>query len=397
MRRDRDPRPPVEVIGAAEPEGSLQTIELGGARRASGRGRAVAALLALVIVGGLVLGSDGSDGGGAEGSEDAASPLTGRPAGERDNSHKLPDRTTSTTDRDRETTTTAPSPSPVIEGSTARLVLIGRGPVEVLELGSGESTELNLQSDVFGVLPAEGGLVAVDSGAARFHPLPSGEPVVLGSADYVLDAADAGEVWLIQGSSPYDGSAATLVDLGGRVIAGPIPLSGWAVGAAGDGLLIQAGGRIFEVAVDGDVRPLTSGDALGVSEGRLFAHICDDEAVCSIAVLDPDLRRSRRIEVPDGAGSRFGATVAVQPGGHLAAMQLYTESGTEVAVIDLEGGPHRLVPDVSFVSNVAWLPGDGGLLLARSSEVLRVYERGDKLMVEQLLDRGADQIAVIPR
>lgn len=390
MRRDRDPRPPVEVIGAADDDLSLQTVQLGGRRGGGGRGRAAVALLGLVIVGGLVLGSD--DSGGTDGTEREAADA--KPE-ERDNSQKLPPERPSTTTTERSSSTTAaPPPSPVLVGSTTKIVLVGRGPAEVIDLGSGVETELDLDNDVFGVLAVDGGLVAVDAGVARFHPLPAGDPVVLGSAEFVLDATDPREVWLVSGNGSYEGSVATLVDIGGRVVAGPLSLTGWAIGAAGDGLLLQAGGRIFEASVDGGVRPLISADALGVSEGRLFARVCDDEAVCTIQIFDADLRSSR-VDVPEGAGSRFGATVAVQPDGHLAAMQLYTDNGTDVAVLDLDGGPHRLVPDASFVSSVAWLPGDGGLLLARSSDVLRVYERGDKLIVEQLLDRGADQVFVL--
>lgn len=386
-RRDRDPRPPVEVLGAELPEPSVQRVNVGGDRRRAGPGLVAVAAVVSLLVGGLVLGApDGRDDPSASNSEE-----------ERDNAERVAlkeDRTTTTTRRPRPTTTTV-RPVPLLPGSGTRLLIIANGrEAELLDLSTGESIEVQISRDAYSAVAVQGGAVLSESRTARYRPLPEGEPIDLGDADQVFAHRDPTAVWLLTDSG--DGPVVTLVGIDGRLRSAPISLrDGWVIGAGDEGLIVQAGGRIYELGSGGAVRPIASGEAMGVSEGRLLARTCDDDAVCRFEVWDRDLRTSRPIDAPSTETSYYGATVAVQPGGDLATMQFYGQNGTDLVLVDLGGGPHRVIDDVGAVSNVAWLPGDLGFVVVKQNELLRVYLRGDKVIVEELRDRGGDQVLVI--
>lgn len=387
-RRDPDPRPPVEVLGAEEPTTTLHRVEVG--HRPAPSTRAKRALLAAAVIAvlltGLALG-DSDD-------ESAGTP----PGGERDNSAKLALRESTTTTRQPRRPTTTTLPQPVLAGADVRVLLFSGGrAAELLDLRTGVSTQMELDRNVFVAVPVRGGVVASEARTAIYRPI-DGPPVELGVADLVHAVpGNPGAVWLVADASELAGAQAILVGLDGTLLGGPIVASdGWIVGASAGGLIVQAGGRMYETRPDRSIHAIASGEALGVSEGRLVARRCDDTATCRVEVFDEGLRSSQAIDVPAGTGRYYGASVVVQPGGAKAAVQLYGPAGSTVAIVDLGGGPHRLIEGVDNVSAVAWLPDDLGLLLVKRSEILRAYERGDVLIVEQLRDVGGDQAVVIP-
>lgn len=386
-RRDRDPRPPVEVLGAEEPDAHLQRVEVGSQRNRPGLGLLAIGGVALLLVGGIVLG----------GSDDASDRAAGNGEEERDNAERIglkEERTTTTTRRPRPTTTTV-QPRPLLPGSGVRLLVIANGrEAELVDLSTGETLEVGVFRDAYSAVAVRGGAVLSESRTARFRPLPSGEPVDLGDADQVFPHHDPDAVWLL--TDPGGKPSVTLVGLDGHVRAGPITLrDGWVIGSSLRGMIIQAGGRIYELDDSGEVRPIASGEAIGVSEGRLVARTCDDQARCRFEVWDRELRTSRPLDAPSTETSYYGATIAVQPGGALATMQLYGQNGTDLALVDLDGGPYRLVEGVGSVSAVAWLPGDLGFVVVKQSELLRVQLRGGEILVEELRGRGGDQVLVI--
>jgi hypothetical protein len=397
-RRDQDPRPPVEVLGAEGPGESLQRVAVGGGERGRGKGALAAVAVVAVLLVGLAI--DGEDEAGAPArGEDDAEEGTPSAGGEDDGSSprvSLEEGATTTSRPRRATTTTVPVP--ILPGSDAQVLLVrgGRGS-ELLDLATGVSVGVDIGREAFSVVPVPGGVVAADRGQARYRDLPFGDPVDLGPADQVYGQGDGSSVWLVTGSFYEAGrtTEATLVDLSGRVLAGPMAIDqGWVLGAAGAGLLVQAGGRIYEIDATGDVRPIVSGEALGVSEGRLIARTCDDRAVCHMQVFNRELTAATTLDVPGDTG-RYGATVVVHPDGRRAAVQIFGPEPSSVVLLDLEGGPPQVVTDLFGVSSVAWLPGDLGLLVVKPNDLLRVYQRGDKIMLEELAGRGADLVFVI--
>lgn len=391
-RRDVDQRPPVEVLGSEAPEGSVQRVEVGGGRASRGTGLLVGMAVLAVLVVGLTQG----------GQDDDPSPPTDER--DRDGNEQAAKRKATATTRPRATTTTSlPAPLPLMPGVDIRILLIRQsGPDELLDLGTGETVGVDIGRDVHSSVPVRGGVVVVESPIARYRELPFGKPVDLGEADQVLPGGDDSSVWLLRDS--YDagvGPVAVRVDLAGQVLSGPVGLDeGWIVGASRSGLIAQAGGRIYEVQQDGAIRPIVSGEALGVSEGRLLARVCDDRAACRMEVWDAALRTSRALDVPRDAGRHYGATLSVQPGGSRALLQLYGPgSSPDLVLVDLDGGPPVVVDDVLMLgmSSAVWLPGDLGVLLVKADNLVRVYERGDKVLVEDLHDRGGDIAVVIPR
>lgn len=348
-------------------------------------------LLAGVVVAllgaGLVLGQGDPQAPG--GSEDRA----GEPSTDRSS--------TTTTTRPRPTTTsTTAVPVPILPGSGVQLVVSGRpGRAELLDLDTGVTSviELGPFAEIFDLLPVGGGVVAMLGGEATYLPLPTGEPVPLGEASYLLPAGpDA--VWLMVGDDPYDRTShARLVDLQGAPLAGPIrPPSGWIAGAWDEGLIVQAGGRIYAIDLDGDIAPIAAGEVLGVSEGRLVARVCDDTASCDLTVWRADLRGRQEIRTTsaDRLGY-FGVSVVVQPDGDRAAFMSYGPEGSTLSILDLAGGPPIVVDEIGEISDVAWLPRDLGLVAVERGELLHVRLDGDRASVDVLRDRGAEFVAVI--
>jgi hypothetical protein len=387
-RRSVDPLPPVELWGEDATEEAPRRVEAGG-RGSRRTPLLVAVTLAVALLGGLALGDETS--GPTQGDKD-----------ERDNAARVPLKdSTTTTSRPRPTTTAPAPPVPILPGSGVRLVLTrSGGSAEVLDLETGATSDIGLtRNEVYGVVAVRGGVVAIEGGNAIYMPLPTGISVPLGHADQVLSSGDPDRVWLVVPSAdPYVAtSQAVLVNLSGQTLAGPIgPDEGFIAGAVPGGLIAQAGGRIYLIEGSGRVRPIVAGEVLGVSDNRLLARICDDQAACALTVWDADLKGSHAVEAPGGASGYYGSTVVVEPGGSRAALQSFGPSGTVLSIVDLAGGPPLRVDVFGEISGLAWLPGDLGLVVAQQSRLVRVHIEGDHVVIDMLRDRGADFVAVIP-
>jgi len=376
--------------GEAPPDSEpVQRVAVGGPRQ-----RLRPLLLAGAVVGllaaGLVLGQ--ADPPAPQGSTDRdAGPSTDRSSSS---------TTTTTTSRPRPTTSTTAVPVPILPGSGAQLIVSGRpGRAELIDLDTGATSviELGPFAEIFDLLPVRGGVVAMLGRDATYLPLPTGEPVPLGEANYLLPAGpDA--VWLMVGEDPYERTShARLVDLQGTPRTGPIrPPSGWIAGAWDEGLIVQAGGRIYTVDLDGELVPLAVGEVISMSEGRLVARVCDDAASCALAVWRADQRSWQNVRTTskDRLGY-FGGSVIVQPDGDRAAFMSFGPEGSTLSILDLAGGPPIVVEEVGEISDVAWLPRDLGLVAVERGELLHVRLDGNRAIVDVLQARSAEFVTVI--
>jgi hypothetical protein len=290
----------------------------------------------------------------------------------------------------------------VLPGAGVRLLLLGAAGTELLDLDTGITEEAPVPQGAYGIVAAGAGVVYVDGAQAWYVALPAEGPaadaVALGDAEQVFGGDRPSRVWLF-GQVP--GSAGqryqvTLVDLGGAVVAGPREVSdGYVAGAHPAGLVIQAAGGIYLVGASGDVRALGTGEVLGASNGWLLGRSCDDQLRCGLTVWSPDLR-ARALDTH--SSSSYGGSLAVDATGRRGALLLYGPGRVGVELLDLVTGAGQEVdlPGTGDVMAAAWLPADLGLLVARSTELVRVHERDGELRVEQLRDRGADQLLILP-
>src|SRR3546814_21045615 len=123
-RRERDERPPIDVVGAEPGDERLTTIAVGRSGPSRSKAPYVVALAVATLVGGLVLG-----GGGDEDDTAAAEDATTTTERER------PERSTSTTGRDTTTTSVVVPPTRidvrvVLRGGTAGHRLFDPRPEE---------------------------------------------------------------------------------------------------------------------------------------------------------------------------------------------------------------------------------------------------------------------------
>lgn len=386
-----DEEPAVELWGAEPESATTHRVELGGRR--SLRLPVVVAVLAVVglIAAGLVLGDADDPGQAAD--EAAEEADGGATTTERE-------RSTSTSTR-RSTTTVAPTPTvaPFV-GLPAQLLLAGGpGRPRLLDLATlqVQDVELDLDDQPIAV---RGGIVAFSAGRAWYRPLPEGEPVDLGTAHAGHAAAgDASSVWLLDSAAPgllRSGVTVRSVSLATDHRTEPAELGSLQIhGPVLDGLVGSAAGRVYVVGVDGSVRPIATGTVIGVSDGVMLLHTCDDRAQCVVEAWARDLGGTTPIQLPEEGALQFGASLAVQPGGTLAVLKSYGPS-TDLFVIDLLGGPPRTIDGVRSVDSVVWLPDDLGLVLARSSELLLARDDGSGgFVLEQLASFGSSQVLLI--
>ena len=361
--------------------------------RHGARGRSVVVALALVglLGAGLLLGDDDGDPAPAGRDGDDAGPST-----------RVVPRPMSPTTRPSTTTTTEPPPVPVLPGAGVRVLLLGQAGPELLDLDTGIAEEVPVPQGAYGVIAAGAGVVYVDGAQAWYVALPADGPaaqaVALGGAEQVFEGDRPGRVWLFSPVPESGGERyqVTLVDLAGGVVAGPRDVSdGYVAGAHPAGLVIQAAGRIYLVGAAGDVQALATGEVLGASQGWLLSRSCDDELRCGLTIWSPELRaRSLRTD----GGAAYGGSLAVDAAGRRGALVLYGPDRVGLELLDLATGGAQDVdlPGAGDVMGAAWLPGDLGLLVARSTELVRVHERAGQLRVDQLRDRGADQLLILP-
>ncbi len=383
-RRDVDPLPPIEVVGAEPDLSSTQHVAVG-PRSPRGRGRtalAGAGALAGALLLGLSLGGDDDAPGGAAREE-------------RDNRERAALKTTTTSGRSsttgRPTTTTTIVEGPVFgEALEGWLLVFGDGEWWSVDLATGARVELEASIDnPYDARSVRGGMVMVTAApgpagttAAVYYDLrPDGaDPVVLGSASQVMVGGNPDEVWLIDGSfesnPPGPTSEATLVDLtGARLRSFEVP-SPYVTGAVDEGVVIARGGRSYVVDEDG-THPLGTGEVLGTTADAVVAFACDDRAACALE-LQPISGRSPVVLSAVGGRVDLGFAAIAGPEGRIAVLHYPGDvGGGEISLFDASG---RLLGTGSMPSlqgEPRWLPGELGLVSPSGGGVEWIHPDGD--------------------
>lgn len=409
-RRDPDPRPPIEVLGADPELTSTQRVALGPKRprRLTGRALAVGAGVAALLVGGLALGGDDDP------------PATSAERQERDNRERaeLKDKTTTTSGRatstTRGTTTTTIPVGPMFgQPVGGSLLVFGNGRWQVIELDTGARHELDLPSEnPYEARAVRDGAVLLASlrREALYYDLRSGvpapAPLVLGTADQVVSSGRPDQVWLLDsgwraaGGPSLSTAQARLVDLTGEVLRSFDVPSSYVFGGFEAGLVIVRGGRAYLVDERG-VRPLAVGDVLGTSPDSLIVFACDDRANCALE-LHP-ITGGAPVELRSLAGPiDYGFGAIAGPDGQIAILRYPGEAfagGMSFFAADgrrLGDSGETVMP--SFNGEPRWLPGDLGMVSPGTGGVEWIHRVGDEWVatdVEALAGIPAEVLVVI--
>lgn len=376
-RRDSDPRPPVEVIGA-EPADEPQRVAIGSDRRsARWRGMLVAAGVAMLVIGGLVLGGGEDDPAASSGDEAV------QDAGDRG------DDASSTTRRARRTTTTTTTlpAGPVLPSQTGGgLLIIGPGRSGTyVDLDTGARHDVSrLSPDYWSVQGVTGGVVITEGGTAFYVPLPAGERVELGPAEQVLTATSDDRVWLMTGlgfEREAQEQRAVLTDLAGRRSAEVVLPTCCAMAGTDRGVVFSTGGRTY-LADGSGVAPLVDGNVVHVSGDRVVRDVCNDEAICTTEVLNLQTGAVTSFDTTPDV-SLYGRNVLIAPDGRVAVivygptgstLVVYGSNGREVGRVELRQG-----------TEPAWLPGGHGLVaVGNGLRPERIFDRNSQLVSEPI-------------
>jgi hypothetical protein len=379
------------VLGGDPPPEVPARVSLGRSGRSRGIGLAVLAALVALVAGAVLLGGDDGD--------DAAS-----------------DPSSTSTTRGRPTTTAVPVTAPhgqVLPVLTGAALLLATPPGSWihLDLDTGARTEAPLGEQAYGsVVGVRGGIALTVGEAARYVPMPGGEPVDLGEAGQVLATDRADEVWLVAGPSfgfdepadPERPDRAWVVGLDGEVRSRPFDIpNGFVAGSTARGLVVVAGGRAYLVDRDGDASLLATGDVLGTSRHHVVLSSCEDLDACRVVLLDVRTGVTRPVDGMDGS-TRFGGNVTVSPEGDAFAVVRYGPSSPTLAIGATEGG--RLLSFDSPLSGPGpvWLPAGQGLLVvspAGDANVHRLQVVDGRLQrhpIPALADDYGEYLVLIP-
>jgi hypothetical protein len=309
---------------------------------------AVGALLAVLLIGGLVLG-DGDQG-------------------------SMPDEEESDgTAARRESSTTRMSIAEVIPGgpllgtrTDLNVVMLvdplGSSTTRVLDLDSGTVIQL----DVRVVTASEWGLIVADGPLVAAWPAPydglSAKPLmVIPEGHQVLDAWVVGDhLWVLL-ARPGDGgpflpAVAVLVDEEGWTRAHlDIPEDLWPSGAVERGLVVSGRGGAYVIEPNGATARIASGDLVAVAHDRIYVQSCAQPSRCQIEVLDGQGRRVelRTFDGPEPSG--IGQVTVAAPDGRLAYV-VYRDVLGETNQVAVDGVP--VFEDVTRASigNPVWSP-----------------------------------------
>jgi hypothetical protein len=388
-RRDRDDRPPIEIVGGEPAITSVQQVSTGrsGSPRKRFGGLVAAVAVLAVLAAGVAFGGDGD-----------GEPATGAPAEEQDEETTTSRRRTTTTRPRGPTTTTTVAPlGPLFAGQGLRGWLLSGNPEgwTLVEIATGAVSEPVLPfDDPYSTKAVTGGVVTIQGGHAEYHdlriPEDAREPVSLGPADQVLAAARPDQVWLLAGL--YDGptgagSHARLVDLTGRDLrAFPIPEADYSA-ATSDGLLFERGGRVFVVDETGP-DALAVGQLVGAVGSSVLTMTCDERAACGVDLLDRSGERVRRLDI-EGGRLEEGVQVSADERGRFAVIAYGAgEDGSDltVALFDTDGTSIASVASMGGYINgpISWLPGDAGLVTSLDGRIAWIHGSADGWIVDEV-------------
>jgi hypothetical protein len=126
-----------------------------------------------------------------------------------------------------------------------------------------------------------------------------------------------------------------------------LPPEAEVVGAVGDRLVAESGGRIYLVSDSSEAVPYAVGEVIYAGNSMLLWRHCDDHLACSISLDDIDRRTSTILSGIDGADVHdFGEPVA--PDGRTAAVRV----GNELRLVDVLTG--TVLAGLDGVTHPAW-------------------------------------------
>jgi hypothetical protein len=391
-RRQDDPRPPIEVLGADLGVSSTQQVAIGGGGPKRGRGRAlaVAALVVVVLTGGLLLGGSGDDENATREERD------NRERTDLDKPQTSTSRRVTTTTRRATTTTTIPRGPIFGEPVGGWLVTYDPSNDEwtAVDVDTGERTELDLPiEDPWTVRAVPGGLVAiggrdtVGSAAMRFE-LDGGERpegIRLGSADTIITTGDPDAIWLVDGAGAFfepgpagDPSQVRLVDRDGEVLRAFEMTPTYGAFGLEDGIVFGRGGQIYLANEDG-TESLGFGFVLAGVGDQLVVESCDAEARCGVELRSLDGDDAVELVAKSDRGDE-SATAWAGPDGQIALttdydmLLLFDPGGDLVAEIS--------DPSLFYGVEPAWLPGDRGIVINTEGNVRWLRPRDGELFAE---------------
>lgn len=402
-RRDRDDLPPVEVWGEPAPAATdLQRVEVG-PRRPRRLPAVLAALVLAALGAGILLGGDDED------------PLTSQEREERDNRLRndlkpQPSISTSRTPRSTTSTTTTTLPlGPVFGEETDAALVIMRGSTGTwLDLDTGERRDVLLGRavDGFGAIGVRGGLVVRRLGRIEYVPLPDGEPrELLPGAVAAVSSGSPDSVWLMTELLPMERPrrVATLVDLAGRTLLGPIDAStGWVPWGTEDGVLSQHAGRTYLTGEDGP-RVVAVGDLMGATRDAVLVYVCDEQLTCGLELIDAATLERTSLG-PVGDPYEYGIVAVVAPDAHAVAVAQIAPNARTLSMVGdgLEASWELSGAGLQGDRALAWLPGDLGFVgLDGRTGVTRYYvdDHGvpSREPAAALGNQFGDALFVIPR
>jgi hypothetical protein len=385
-RRDDEQLPPVELVGVGSELTSVQhvsTVAPGGPR---GR-RRLGLIIAIVVVGLLAAGAMLGD--------DDEEPATGEREEETTTTRR---RTTTTSRPTTTTTTTTPAPAPLFAGHHVEGWLLSGGPNgwTLVDIPTGlelESTNLSFDNP-YSTRAVTGGVVMVINGQARFYDLrrPDGgrQPVDLGPALQVVQAAERDQVWLV------DGTRATLVDLEGRELRGfTVPAADFdpamaptdTIAATAQGLVFARAGRVYLVSESG-VQAVAIGELVGALESAMLVYSCgEDAASCGIDLRSLSGSLIRRLDV-ERASPDYGWSVSQAPDGRFAVLTHPPSPTGDASVVTLhrpDGSTEAMIDVAAWMAFApGWLPDDAGLIAARNGSMVWIHQTSDGWEIDSL-------------
>jgi hypothetical protein len=388
-RRDRDPRPPVEIIGG-KADGLSTRVVVGS--RTSRRTEVLVGLAAVALVGtGLVLRHDSSP------------------------SKNGTERVTTTTSSPTPSTT-SPSPvttptGPVLPVQTGGAIVVAgqtQGRVVYLDLDTGSRTVIDLADvDVLSDQPpvvVQGGLVAVNrSGEALYVRLPSGQHTELGPATEVRSGGSPDQFWLLNGpprGTPSElTTRAQLFGIDGRRRSPELVLpDAYVSGTTASDVILMAGGRIYAMGTPG-LREVAVGDLLGTTATRVVVRACDGSVHCGVRLIDPESGASTDVVLSTPLGSTESLFVSDRDE---VVRVVYSREGIRLSLGSVKEGPvGRAVVGADVGFQPVWLPGEQGLLyLDATGHVVRLFRQGAKTLTQPISELDLDRaqlVFVIPK
>lgn len=415
MARSPDEQPRIEVLTGQQEVGTEDDPQSGGRT-----GTVVAAVLIAVVVAGLVSfgGDRPADVENADDGMSTSLPATtvdGESGGE------------AGIEPDVEGAVLGPRPP--LGRSFDASILLGGGEAgwRTVDLATGTVREIVALDGVRvdAIVPVRGGVIVHRAPLEMPTMVPFVEDGVVEASPFVadLDEADVGwivdlyragpdRVWAVTappGSGDSERGRATLVDLDGTRLAGPIEFVGTAVGATADRIVVEGDGGLVLAGSRG-IESLGFDTPVASALDTVAGLTCDEVMRCFSQVVDVfsgDVRRSTSV-VSTGIASPRAVLMVLSDDGSLVTVPGFRHPPHDSAAADRstaliitprdgESVPISLRGDIA--APPSWLSDGSGVVVLTDTGVVHVTIESGMLAarsVDGIPSTGADAIFVVP-